>query len=253
MKRFWKDVTVEPGNSLALDARPVRTPGRALLALPSPELAEAIAEEWRAVTGEIDPRAMPLTGLANAAIDGIAVAHESFAAGLAAYGESDLLCYRAEAPEPLVARQAAAWDPLLAWARARYDIHFETVAGVMHRPQPPATLARLASAVAALDPFRLAGLSPVVTVSGSLIAGLALLEGAADAEAVWRAAQVDEDWQVEQWGDDDLAVQARDAHRADLLAGARLLSLLYSSGGSGRNSANTAPAAIQLTTSATKV
>lgn len=226
MKRFWKDVTVEPGNSLALDGRPVRTPGKAPLALPTLALAEAIAGEWRAVETDIDPRAMPLTGLANAAIDRIAPAPEAFAGGLAAYGESDLLYYRAEAPDPLIARQKSAWDPLLEWARTRYDVHFETTAGVMHRPQPEATLIRLASAVAALDPFQLAGLSPVVTVIGSLVAALALLEGAADAETVWLAAQIDEDWQAEMWGEDALATQARDAHHADFMAGARFLSLL---------------------------
>lgn len=226
MRRFWKTVTVEPGNSLALDGKPVRTPGKALLALPTPALAEAIADEWRAVADEIDPRAMPLTGLANAAIDRVAPAREGFATGLAAYGESDLLYYRAELPEPLIARQQAAWDPLLAWARGRYDVHFETIAGVMHKPQPPATLARLNDAVAALDAFRLAGLSPVVTVTGSLVAALALLEGAADAERVWHAAQIDEAWQAEMWGEDDLATQARDAHHADFLNGARFLSLL---------------------------
>lgn len=226
MKRFWKTVSVEPGNSLALDGRPVRTPGRALLAVPTPALAEAIAEEWRAVEGDIDPRAMPLTGLANAAIDRIEPAREAFAAGLASYGESDLLCYRAETPPPLIERQRAAWDPLLDWARTRYDIHFEPTAGIVHRPQPPATLARLNEAVAALDAFRLAGLSPVVTVTGSLVAALALLEGAADAETIWRAAQIDEAWQAEMWGEDELATRARDAHRADFTAGARFLLLL---------------------------
>ena len=226
MKRFWKDVTLEPGNSLALDGRPVRTPGRALLAVPTPALAEAIAEEWRAVESDIDPRAMPLTGLANAAIDRVAPARDAFAAGLAAYGESDLLYYRAEAPEPLIAQQQAAWDPLLDWARHRYDVHFETTAGIVHRAQPPATLARLNEAVAALDAFRLAGLSPVVTVTGSLVAALALLEGGADADTVWHAAQVDESWQAENWGEDALATQARDAHHADFLAGARFLALL---------------------------
>jgi len=226
MKRFWKTVTVEPGNALALDGKPVRTPGRALLALPTLALAEAIATEWRTVEGDIDPRAMPLTGLANAAIDRVEPARERFAASLAAYGESDLLCYRAEAPAALAERQAAAWDPLLDWARHRYDVHFETTAGIVHRAQPPATLARLGEALATLDAFRLAGISPVVTVTGSLVAALALLEGAADAEAVWQATQVDEDWQAEHWGEDDLATQARDAHRADFDAGARFLSLL---------------------------
>lgn len=226
MKRFWKQVTVTPSHGIALDDKPVRTPGRAALELPTSTLAEAIADEWRAVTETIDPRAMPLTGLANAAIDRIAADPAAFASGLGAYGETDLLYYRADAPPELVARQAAAWDPLLDWARKRYDVHFEPAVGVMHHPQPPATTQRLHDAVAALDPFRLAGLSPLVTVSGSLVAALALLEGAADVETVWRAAQVDEDWQIEQWGEDSLAAQARATRRADLAAGARLLSLL---------------------------
>jgi chaperone required for assembly of F1-ATPase len=225
VKRVWKAVTIE-GGGIALDGKPVRTPGRVPLALPTPALAEAVAEEWRAVSGDIDPRTMPLTGLANAAIDRIAPDPPAFAAGLAAYGESDLLYYRAELPEPLVERQAAAWDPLLEWARGRYDVHFETTTGVMHRAQPPATIARLADAVGALDAFRLAALSPIVTVSGSLVVALALVEGAADAETAWHAAQIDEAWQTEMWGDDDLATQARDAHRADFMAGARFLSLL---------------------------
>jgi chaperone required for assembly of F1-ATPase len=225
MKRFWKDVTIT-GGEVALDGRPVRTPGRAALVLPTPALAEAVAAEWRTVGDTVDPRAMPLTGLANAAIDRIAPDPATFAAGLAAYGESDLLYYRAEGPEALVARQAAAWDDLLDWAQGRYDVHFEVATGVMHRPQPEATIARLGEAVAALDSFRLAALSPLVTVTGSLIAGLALLEEAANPEWVWRASRVDEDWQAEQWGVDPLATQAAEARRADFDAGVRLLGLL---------------------------
>lgn len=225
MKRFWKTVTIADG-AIELDGRPVRTPARATLLLPTPQLAEAVAEEWRSVGKEIDPRAMPLTGFANAAIDQIAPNPAPFAADLARYGESDLLCYRAESPQPLVQRQAAQWDPLLDWARARYDVHFETTAGIMHRPQPPATIARLQEVVAALDPFLLAALSPLVTISGSLVAALALLEGAADRDTVWRAAQLDEDWQAEQWGEDELATRAREARRADFEAAARFLSLL---------------------------
>ena len=226
MRRFWKDVTVEPGNGIALDGKPVRTPGRAPLALPTPQLAEAVAAEWRTVGETIDPRAMPLTGLANAAIDRIAADPAAFAAGLAAYGESDLLYYRAEDPPELVARQEAAWDPLLEWARGRYDVHFEPTTGVMHRAQPEATITRLGEAIAALDPFRLAALSPVVTISGSLVTALALVEDAATPEAVWQAAHVDEDWQAEQWGEDTLAVQAREARRAEFDAGVRFLGLL---------------------------
>ncbi|MES2988669.1 MAG: ATP12 family protein [Pseudomonadota bacterium] len=225
MKRFWKEVTLENGG-IALDGKPVRTPGRVPLTLPTAALAEAVADEWRAVEGDVDPRAMPLTGLANAAIDRIAPDTAAFAAGLAAYGESDLLYYRAELPEPLVERQRAAWDPLLDWARSRYDVHFETATGVMHKAQPPATITRLAEAVAALDAFRLAGLSPVVTVSGSLVAALALVEGAADADTAWKATRIDEDWQEEMWGEDDLATKTRDSHHADFMAGARFLSLL---------------------------
>jgi chaperone required for assembly of F1-ATPase len=225
MKRFWKTVTIVDG-AIELDGCPVRTPARAALTLPTQQLAEAVAEEWRSVGEELDPRAMPLTGLANAAIDQIAPNPAPFAADLARYGESDLLCYRAELPEPLVERQAAQWDPLLDWARTRYDVHFETTAGIMHRPQPPATIARLQEVVAALDPFQLAALSPLVTISGSLVAALALLEGAADREMVWRAAQLDEDWQIEQWGEDELATRARNVRRADFDAAARFLSLL---------------------------
>lgn len=225
MKRFWKTVTIVDG-AIELDGRPVRTPARAALTLPTPQLAEAVAEEWRSVGEELDPRAMPLTGLANAAIDQIAPDPAPFAADLARYGESDLLCYRAELPEPLVERQAAQWNPLLDWARTRYDVHFETTAGIMHRPQPPATIARLQEVVAALDPFRLAALSPLVTISGSLVAALALLDGAADRETIWRAAQLDEDWQAEQWGQDELATRARDIRRADFDAAVRFLSLL---------------------------
>ena len=226
MKRFWKDVTIDADRVVRLDDRPVRTPGRVPLALPGPALAEAVADEWRAVGETIDPRAMPLTGLANAAIDRVVPDPRGFAAGLAAFGESDLLCYRADSPPPLVARQAAAWDPLLDWARARYDVHFEVASGVMHRPQPPATIARLGEAIAARSPFELAALSPIVTISGSLVAALALVEGAATAESVWEAAELEDDWQAEQWGRDELSLAARDSRRADFEAGARFLRLL---------------------------
>ncbi|MBA3878664.1 MAG: ATPase [Sphingobium sp.] len=226
MKRFWTNVDVTADGGIALDGKPVRTPGRGPLELPLHKLAEAVAEEWRAVAEEIDPRLMPLTGLANAAIDRIAPDRATFAAGLAAYAESDLLCYRADSPAELVARQAAAWDPLLEWARATYSVDFVVTTGIIHRPQPPATLARLAAAVAALNPFELAALSPIVTISGSLVAALALAERAADPEAVWLASELDSDWQAEQWGEDDLAIPARQARRRDFEAGVKLLGLL---------------------------
>jgi chaperone required for assembly of F1-ATPase len=209
VKRFWTDVAVGGDRVVTLDGRPVRTPGRVPLTLPTDALADMVAEEWRAVGETVDPRAMPLTGLANAAIDRVAPDPAAFAAGLARYGDSDLLYYRAEQPPQLAERQAAAWDPLLEWARRRYDVHFVVTAGIMHRPQPAATVARLGEAVAAMPPFPLAALSPIVTLTGSLVAALALVEGAADADAVWNATHVDEDWQAEMWGSDAEAVAAR--------------------------------------------
>ncbi len=226
MKRFWKGVTVDAERVVRLDDRPVRTPGRVPLALPTPALAEAVAEEWRNVAETVDPRAMPLTGLANAAIDRIAADPAPFAEGLARYAETDLLCYRADSPPELVERQDAVWNPLLDWARDRYDVHFTLVTGIMHQPQPEATVERLAQAVAALDPFRLAALSPVVTITGSLVLGLALLEGAADADGVWQAAHVDEDFQAEIWGEDYLAIEAREAKRREYDAAVRFLGAL---------------------------
>jgi chaperone required for assembly of F1-ATPase len=226
MKRFWKNVTVDAECGVRLDGRPVRTPGRVPLLLPTDMLAEAVADEWRVVTDDIDPRAMPLTGLANAAIDRVAPDPVAFAAGLAAYGESDLLCYRADSPPDLVARQADLWDPPLDWARERYDVHFEIVTGVMHRPQPAATIERLGAAIAARPAFELAPLSPIVTITGSLVLALALAECAMEAKAVWAAANLDEDWQAEQWGEDDLAVKARETRRRDFDAAARFLSLV---------------------------
>lgn len=226
MKRFWTDVTLDGDRAVRLDGKPVRTPGRVPLALPTAALAEAVADEWRAVTGEIDPRTMPLTGLANAAIDRVAPDPATFAGGLARYAESDLLCYRADAPADLVARQVAAWDPLLDWARARYDVTVEVATGIIHRTQPAATLARFGDAIAARAPFALAALSPVVTIGGSLIAALALAERAASAETVWAAVTLDEDYQAERWGRDPLAAAALEERQRDFAAGVRMLALL---------------------------
>jgi chaperone required for assembly of F1-ATPase len=229
MKRFYKTVAAEPegdGLSIRLDGRPVRTPARALLVLPTSSLGQAVVEEWRAQGDEIDPRSMPLTGLANAAIDRVVPDPAKFVATLAPYAETDVLCYRAEEPPPLVAREVAAWDPLLAWARTRYDVAFELAAGIVHKPQPEATVRRLAVALAARDPFALAAMSPLVTISGSLVTALAVAEGQIGAEDAFEATHVDELWQAEQWGEDALATDARDARRRDFLAAARFLSLL---------------------------
>ena len=229
MKRFWKQAeAVQEGGGwgVQLDQRPLRTPSRALLAVPSEELALAIASEWAEAAETVDPRAMPLTGLANAAIDQVAPDRASFAAGLAQYAQADLACYRAEGPESLTAEQAERLDALLGWARRRYDVDFRTTTGIIHVAQPPATVDRLAHEVAALDPFHLAGLSPLVTIGGSLIAALAVLEEALTPAQAWDAVSVDERWQIEKWGPDAEALAAMESRRRDFFSAARFLELL---------------------------
>lgn len=226
MKRFYKEVSTTDAGGILLDGRPVKTPARALLALPNPHLAAAVAAEWMAQGEDIRPQDMPLTGLANAAIDRVAPEQAAFAAGLAQYGETELLCYRADGPPDLVARQAQRWDPLLDWAGDRFGVSFTRVTGIMHKPQPLATVLRLGDAVAQTDPFRLAALSPLVTISGSLVIGLALLEEAVLPEDAFDIAHLDELWQAELWGEDDLALAARAARRRDFLAACHFLELL---------------------------
>ncbi len=229
MKRFWKGVELQQrdgGWAVLLDGRPVLTPARAPLSMASRGLADGVAEEWRSVDEQIDPREMPLTGFANAAVDRVAPDRQTFAAGLGRYAEADLACYRSEWPPELVERQEACWNPLLAWARRRYDVDFATTSGLIHVPQPPATVDRLLHEVTALDEFRLAGLSSLVTIGGSLIAGLAVIEKAMSAEEAWAATSVDDRWQLEQWGSDPDAEQALENRRRDFLAAARFLELL---------------------------
>lgn len=229
MKRFWKDVSfAEEGEgwSIRLDERPVKTPARVPLNLPTRALAEAIAEEWSSIEGDIDPRAMPLTGFANAAIDRVAADKEAFARGITKYAEADLACYRAEGPRGLVSRQEEQWDKLLAWARRRFDVDFTTTTGLMHVDQPVGTIERLSHAVSTLDPFRLAALQSLVTIGGSLVAALAVQEKAISPEEAWEAVSLDDRWQIEQWGADDEAEAALENRRRDFLAGARFLDLL---------------------------
>jgi len=229
MRRFYKNAEARAATSgfeILLDGRTVKTPARAPLAVPTERLGAALAAEWNAQGETVNPRSMPLTGLANAAIDRVAPDPETFARGLAAYGESDLLCYRAQGPRALVERQSGEWDPLLAWARRRFDVDFEIVCGVMHRPQPAATTAQLVRAVAARGVFELAALSPLVTVSGSLVIALALAEDAVDFGSAWSAATLDEAWQLEQWGADKEAEAALASRRSDFEAGYAFLRLL---------------------------
>ena len=231
LKRFWTSadaVARDGGWAVELDGKPLRTPAREPLVVPSQALAAAIAAEWSRVGERVEPRSMPLTGIANAAIDRVAPDRAQFAAGLARYAEGDLACYRAEGPRELVESQLEQWDSLLGWARRRFDVDFRTTCGIIHVAQPQATVDRLAHAVAAMDAFRLAALSPLVTIGGSLVAGLAVAEGAMGVEWAWAAVSIDERWQLEQWGSDAEAEVALENRRADFFAAARFLELLDS-------------------------
>lgn len=228
MKRFYKTAeysAVDGGFAVTLDGRPVRTPAREPLIVPTAGLGEAIAGEWAAQGEEIDPRTMVMTGMANAAIDQIAPDPHAFAKGIAAYGESDLLCYRADSPGSLVQAQIAAWNPLLDWAERRHDVSFRLATGIIHVAQPDVTVEKLGQEVMGLSPFLLAGLSTLVTMSGSLVIGLACLEGAFPVETLWKAAELDELWQAEQWGEDALAAERRALREKEFAQAARFTEL----------------------------
>jgi len=229
MRRFWKDVTLEPstfGHAVRLDGRPVKTPTGNALALPTQKLADAVVAEWQAVEKIIDPALMPMTGFANAAIDRVGPDRASFATAIAAYGETDLFCYRAEAGTPLADHQAMIWDPWLDWARARYDISFVIVEGIIHRPQAAATLEKLNATVAARGTFELAAMAKLAHLSGSLIATLAIIERAGTAPDLWSAACLDELWQENLWGADHWAQKNRTDREAEFLQAVRFLDLL---------------------------
>ena len=235
MKRFYKQAgwtvdAVTGMRSILLDGRPVRTPARAPLAVPGDALAGAIAAEWGAQQDDIDPASMPMTGLANATIDRVLPDAAGFARGIAAYGASDLLCYRASDPTPLVQLQTEAWNPLLDWARGRYGVVFAVTDGIMPVDQPGATVEALGAAVAALDPWLLAGLSNIVSLGGTLVGALALIEGAVDAGTLWDAVQIDEDWQARQWGEDADALARARARRVQFEDAAQYCALALRDG-----------------------
>ena len=230
MRRFWKEVSVEQsayGLAIRLDGKPVKTPLRAELSVPTRGLADAVIAEWEAVEEKSDPAAMPMTGFANAAIDRIGPERATFVTAISAYGETDLFCYRAEAGEPLAARQAKIWDPWLDWARGRYDVAFNIVEGIMPQPQPPETVTRLQAAVASRGTFELAAMAKLAHLSGSLVATLALIERAGSAEALWAASCLDEIWQEELWGEDYFATKNRTDREAEFMQAARFMELLY--------------------------
>ncbi|HLY54043.1 MAG TPA: ATP12 family protein [Stellaceae bacterium] len=228
MKRFYRTVAVEPvGDSfgVTLDGKSVRTPARKPLAVRQAALAEAIAAEWDAQGERIRPDTMPLTRLANTAIDRVAEMAASVAAETAKYGETDLLCYRADGPPELAARQAAVWQPLLDWASLRFDAPLLVTAGVLPVEQPPDSRRALANAVAALDPLVLAAVADLTRSCGSLVLALALAEGRIDAETAIEAAFLDETHQTERWGEDAEALDRRRRLEAEIRAAARFLAL----------------------------
>lgn len=210
-KRFWTDVAVVPeaqGYAVQLDGRPVKTPAKAALWLPSEALAQAVAAEWRMVEGQIDPTQMPFTQSANSAIDKVAVQFDAVAQMLAAYGGSDLLCYRADTPAALAARQAAAWDPLLDWAEQTYGGRLVLTAGVMPVAQSDDAVAALAAPLFQATAFELTGLHDLIALSGSLVIGLAVAKDRLTPAEGWALSRIDELWQAEQWGADDEAEAA---------------------------------------------
>lgn len=228
-RRFWTEVQVVPeedGFGLRLDGRPLNTPAQAPLRAPTAALAEAIAQEWRAVTDQLRVEGLPFTRAANVAIDRIAPAPEPVVAAIAAFGEADLLCYRAIGPEGLRERQAEGWDPLLVWSAKALGAPLIAVSGVMHQAQPPGSLAALRAAVAAHGAFALTALHELVTLSGSLVLGLAVSRGALAPEAAWDLSRIDERWQAELWGEDAEAAAAVARRRADFMRAAQLLEML---------------------------
>ena len=214
-KRFWKEARAEAcegGFTVRLDGRAVKTPAKAALVVPTRAMAEAIAAEWDAQSGEVRPDTMPVTRAANSAIDKIRAQRAEVVALLAAYGGSDLLCYRAAGPEALAERQAAGWDPLLDWAAEALEARLVVTRGVMPVAQEAAVLDRLQARVEGFGDFHLAGFHDLVAISGSLILALAVTEGRLGEAEAWDLSRIDEVWQVEQWGEEEEAA-AHEARR----------------------------------------
>jgi chaperone required for assembly of F1-ATPase len=232
--RFYERAHVEDSDgafAVLLDGRPVKTPARRALAAPSRALAQAIADEWQAQHDVIDPARMPLTRLANVAIDAVADKQNDIAADIEAYLGSDLLFYRAEGPDGLIERQALLWDPVIGWARDELEARFVLAQGVMPVAQPREAVAAAAriiprDAADIKQVWRLAAMASVTTLTGSALLALALAAGELDADAVWAAAHVDEDWQMMQWGRDELALQRRAFREAEMKAAAAVLTLV---------------------------
>ena len=227
--RFYKSVAVDSDGGkfrLLLDGKPVRTPAKKKLVLPTHALADAVAAEWEGQKTRIDPVTMPFTRLANSAIDGVMGRETEVRADIARYAGSDLICYRAEAPPELVRLQSQAWDPVLAWARDALSASFHVAQGIMPATQPAPATASVARAIEAYEAFDLAGLHVMTTLMGSALLVLAHVRGHLTVDDAWAAAHIDEDWQISQWGQDAEAKARRDQRWLDMQAASRLIRLL---------------------------
>ncbi|MCA1337443.1 ATP12 family chaperone protein [Pseudooceanicola marinus] len=229
-RRFWTEAAALPvtgGYTVQLDKRPVKTPAKAALVVPTEALAQALAAEWDAQEEVVDPATMPMTRTANSAIDKVAVQRAEVAEMLAAYGDSDLLCYRADSPAELVDRQAAHWDPMLDWAEAELGARLSPRTGIIHAPQDPAALEVLRERVHTLDPFELAAFHDLVALTGSLVLGFAAFLTTRSADEIWEVSRLDERWQESQWGTDEEARQIEALKRASFDDARRFLALLH--------------------------
>lgn len=224
-RRFYKTVSVTDDLGIALDGRPVKTPAKTPLRLPTRALAEAVAAEWDAQGEKIDAASMILTKLANTAIDRVGPDRQRIEAEVLDYANSDLVCYRADRPPDLVDRHTREWDPVVDWARTALDAPFEVTVGVIHKAQPETAVAAFASALSELSDFEIAAFHTAMTLSGSALIALMLARRATIPEAAWIAAHVDEDYQIEQWGQDAEAQARRAARYAEFMACCRFLTL----------------------------
>jgi chaperone required for assembly of F1-ATPase len=229
MKRRYTAAVVVPAGDLhavALDGKAIRTPAKRELVVPSRALAAAIAAEWQAQGDEVKPHTMPLTRLASTAIDLVAPRRQQVVDEIVNYAGSDLLCYRAEQPAELIAREHDSWQPLVDWATLRYDAPLIVTSGILPVRQLPETMRAFAAAVDAYDPLLLTALHAITTVAGSLVIALAVLEGRLDAAAAFAAAQLDETFEIEKWGEDAEQSERRAALKDDIAAAARFATLL---------------------------
>lgn len=227
-KKFWSEavaVKVDQGFSVQLDGRSIKTPAKSAFVVPTMEMAQEIAAEWDAQEDQVKPESMPFTRSANAAIDKVSIQHSEVADMIADYGDSDLLCYRADSPRELCERQAAAWDPYLNWADQTLNARLQPRSGVMHQPQDPRAIENLRRAVHAFSPFELTAIHDLVGISGSLVLGLAAAYEHESPEALWDISRIDERWQAEQWGDDEEALEVEAKKKSEFLHAAKFFAL----------------------------